>query len=79
MLGMSTVPLPITPDRWIIQLFSAKSAAEGGIIRRKVEDVERLVGRRRFLLEVDRRGFHVVENAGQFIIFCNQDPVTVLR
>ncbi|NBE06094.1 N-(5'-phosphoribosyl)anthranilate isomerase [Paragemmobacter ruber] len=75
---MSTVPIPITPDRWIIQLFSAKSVAEGGIIRRKVEDVERLVGRRRFLTEVNRRWFHVVENAGQFIIFCNQDPVTVL-
>ena len=57
---MSTSPIPITPDRWIIQLFSAKSVAEGGIIRRKVEDVERLVGRRRFLMEVERRGFHVV-------------------
>lgn len=76
---MSTVPNPITPDRWIIQLFSAKSVAEGGIIRRKVDDVERLVGRRRFLQEVDRRGYHVVENAGQFIIFCNQEPVKVLR
>ncbi len=76
---MASLHIPITPDRWILQLFSAKSVAEGGIIRRKVEDVERLVGRRRFLLEVDRRGFHVVENAGQFIIFCNQEPVTVLR
>jgi hypothetical protein len=79
MPGMASLHIPITPDRWILQLFSAKSVAEGGIIRRRVEDVERLVGRRRFLLEVDRRGFHVVENAGQFIIFCNQEPVTVLR
>ena len=75
---MHPLPATITPDRWILQLFSAKAVAEGGIIRRKVEDVERLVGRRRFLHEVRRRGFHAVENAGQFIVFCNQDPVDVL-
>ena len=75
---MSNLPMTITPDRWIVQLFSAKSVAEGGIIRRKVADVERLIGRKRFLYEVNRRGFHAVENTGQFIVFCNQDPVTLL-
>ena len=75
---MSTLPVPITPDRWIVQLFSAKSVAEGGIIRRKVADVERLVGRQRFLYEVRRRGYHAVENSGQFIVFCNQHPINVL-
>jgi hypothetical protein len=75
---MSNLPMIITPDRWIVQLFSAKSVAEGGIIRRKVADVERLIGRKRFLYEVNRRGFHDVENAGQFIVFCNQDPVNLL-
>jgi hypothetical protein len=75
---MTTLPMTISPDRWVIQLFSAKSVAEGGIIRRKVADVERLIGRKRFLYEVNRRGFHAVENAGQFIIFCNQDPVDLL-
>ena len=75
---MSNLPMTITPDRWIVQLFSAKSVAEGGIIRRKVADVERLIGRKRFLYEVNRRGFHAVENAGQFIVFCNQDPVNLL-
>jgi len=75
---MQTLPVPVTPDRWIVQLFSAKSVAEGGIIRRKVADVERLIGRQRFLHEVRRRGFHAIENAGQFIVFCNQDPVNVL-
>ena len=75
---MHRLPIPITPDRWIVQLFSAKAAAEGGIIRRKVTDVERLVGRQRFLHEVRRRGFHAVENAGQFIVFCNQEAITVI-
>lgn len=72
---MQTIPESITPERWIVQIFTARSAAEGGIVRRKVADVERLVGRQRFLREVHRRGFRVVENAGQFVIFCNRQPV----
>jgi hypothetical protein len=59
-------------------MFSAKSVAEGGTVRRKVSDVERLVGRDRFLHEVRRRGFRAVENAGQFIVFCNREPVHIL-
>ena len=76
--AMRDLPLPVTPDRWILQLFSAKAAAEGGIVRRKVADVERLIGRTRFLAEAERRGFHVAENAGQFVIFCNRQPVRML-
>ncbi len=73
------VPACLTPDRWLIQLFSARAAAEGGILRRSVADVERLVGRDRFLWEIRRRGFRVVENAGQFVIFCNTEPVKILH
>ncbi len=75
---MINLPDVVSPDRWIVQLFSAKAAAEGAILRRKVADVERLVGRARFLHEVQRRGFHCAENAGQFVIFCNREPVQVL-
>ena len=76
---MSTaLPAVITPDRWIIQMFSARAAAEGGMIRRQVADVERLVGRERFLFEVRKRGFRAVENSGQFKLFCNQEPVKLL-
>lgn len=75
---MKDLPVPITPDRWVTHLFSARSAAEGGIVRRKVQDVDRILGRDRFLLEVRRRGFRVVENAGQFIIFCNREPVRIV-
>lgn len=74
----NALPLPITPERWIAQIFSARAAAEGGIVRRQVNDIDRLIGRDRFLHEVRRRGFRVVENAGQFIIFCNQDSVRLI-
>lgn len=75
---MQTLPAPITPERWLRQLFSARTAAEGGIVRRQVKDVERLVGRERFLREVQRRGYRVVENSGHFVIFCNTEPVRLL-
>jgi hypothetical protein len=75
---MKDLPETISPERWITQLFSARSAAEGGTVRRKVADVERLIGRDRFLSEVHRRGFRAVENAGQFVVFCNRDPVYLL-
>lgn len=76
---MTQLPHAISTEKWIVHLFSARSVAEGGTVRRKVADVERLIGRDRFLHEVRRRGFRVVENAGQFIVFCNREPVYVLN
>lgn len=68
----------IPPDIWLLQLFSAKTAREGGIVRRQIRDVERIVGRANFERELRRRGFHAVENAGQYVIFCNAEPVRIL-
>jgi hypothetical protein len=75
---MTCLPATVTPDRWLVHFFSARAGAEGGTIRRKVADVERLVGRDRFVFEVRRRGFHLMENAGQFIVICNQDRLDIL-
>ena len=70
--------MTITPDLWLRQLFSARSVRDGGIGLRKLRDVERIVGRPLFERELRRRGFRAVENAGQFAIFCNRDPVRVV-
>ncbi len=75
---MTNLPATITPDRWIVQIFSARLVAEGGIVRRKVADVERLVGRARFLREVERRGYRAIENNGHFVVFCNNAPVNIV-
>ena len=66
---------PLSTEEWIIDLFSSRAAATGGVVRRKKQDIERLVGMSEFLVELRRRGFHAVENAGQIVIFCNQDPI----
>ena len=71
------LPATITPDRWLYQLFSSRAACNGGIVRRSVRDVERIVGRARFRDELQRREFRAVENTGQFVIFCNRAPVRI--
>ena len=68
----------LPPDVWMLQLFTAKAVREGGIVRRQVRDVERIVGRHNFEHELRRRGYHAVENAGQYVIFCNAEPVRIL-
>ncbi len=68
----------IPPDVWMLQLFSAKAAREGGVIRRSIRDVERIIGRNAFADELRRRGYHAVENSGQIVIFCNRAPVRIV-
>lgn len=72
---MSIFPAPLSRDAWLVHLFSSQAAREGGVIRRKIRDIDRYVGREAFLREMQRRGYPVVENAGQFVIFCNQEPI----
>lgn len=72
---MTALPQYLSPDTWLRHLFSSQAAQEGGVIRRKTRDIERYVGREAFLAEMQRRGFAVIENAGQFVIFCNREPV----
>lgn len=66
--------LPVTPQDWLCQMFASKSVIEGGVVRRNVRDVERLVGRETFLAVMRKRGYRVVENAGHFVVFCNDEP-----
>lgn len=75
---MTKLVARVNADEWLVRIFASRAAAEGAIVRRAVRDVDRIVGRRRFLYEVERRGFQAVENAGQIVIFCNREPVRAL-
>lgn len=66
---------PITPEQFFDRLFSSQAARSGAVVRRQVRDVERYVGRDAFLRELARRGYPAVENAGQFVVFCNREPI----
>jgi hypothetical protein len=74
-VGMTRDLLPFSAEGWFAHLFNSQAARDGAVIRRQVRDVERYVGREAFAAEMQRRGFTVLENAGQFIIICNREPI----
>lgn len=74
-----TMPVPLSADAWLQQLFQSQAAAKGGVVRRQKRDIERLLGWERFQQELKHLGFHAVENAGQVVIFCNQDAVRIIQ
>lgn len=76
---MDSLPEYMTPEAWLDHIFSSKSAMQGGVVRRKVRDVERFVGRPLFRDELRRRGYRAVENSGNFVIFCNRDPLKMFE
>lgn len=59
-------------------MFSTKSVGRGKVVHRSIRDVERYAGRDAFVAEVHRRGFTLVENGDQFVVFCNRDPVRLI-
>lgn len=71
---MSMLP-PVSPAQFLADLFSSRAAATGAVIRRNARDIDRYYGRAAFLEEMHRRGYSVVENAGQMVIFCNREPI----
>ncbi len=72
-------PRPPTRDElWLQQIFEAKSVRTGGVVRRKICDVGRKIGRRALELEVRRRGFHLIEAGSQFIIICARDDIRLI-
>ena len=73
-----TIPIYLDPDTWLRNVFSAKAVGRGGVIHRSARDVERVVGRDAFLREVQRRGFMLVENGEQLVVFCNRDSVRLI-
>lgn len=75
---MMNAPILLTPEQWMAGVFSSQSARDGRVLRRKLDHIDRYVGRDRFVTELRRRGFHAVENSGQMIIFCNNEPVRVV-
>lgn len=72
---MPALPEYLTPEIWLDQVLSADEARKGGVLKRQVRDIERLVGRAAFVAELERRGFQAVENGRHFVIFCSRLPI----
>ncbi|MFW8636568.1 N-(5'-phosphoribosyl)anthranilate isomerase [Cribrihabitans pelagius] len=75
---MAHVARTVSPKFWMQQIFDVKAARQGGVVRRKLRDVERNVGLARLQQELQRRGYHAVINGDQVVIFCNNEPIRPL-
>ena len=75
-----SVPDTLAPARqlWLDQIFAAKTAAMGGVVRRRVSDVEREIGRHTLELEVRRRGYHLLQCDTHFVIICFNRPLVLI-
>ena len=65
---------------WINQIFRAGQVNVGNIVRRNKASVNKYASRQELILEVQNRGFHMVEVGnnvtGQYIILCNRQGTT---
>ena len=68
----------IANPSWCDAVFTAKAVEKGGIVRRARRDVDREIGRDAFEREVRRRGYHLIEVGGQYLVICNPGQMTVV-
>ncbi len=76
---MTSLPEVLSPETWLLHLFSSQAAREGSVIRRKVRDVERYVGRTAFLDEMMRRGSRWLRMRGNSSCFATANQSDELR
>lgn len=75
---MQMITRKTPPDDWLNQMFAAKAARKGSVVRRSIAWVDREVGRDRFQREVRQRGFHLIETADQYVVVCRNGPIRIL-
>lgn len=63
---------------FLTQMFAAKAVEKGSVIRRSIASVEREIGREALEEEVKRRGFHLLECGGQYLVVCNRGTMRVI-
>ena len=56
---------------WIEQIFEAQCAKAGGIVRRKIADVEKYASRQELVDAVLSRNYHLMETKTDFVINCD--------
>ena len=76
---MTRLPDHLTPEVWLTQMLSSAEAQKGGVVKRQIRDVERLVGYDAFIAEVHARGFQAIRNGRHYVVFCNDQPIRRVR
>jgi len=76
---MARLPDHMSPDTWLAQFLDSPEARRGGVVKRQIRDVDRIVGRELFLKEVEHRGFQALRNGRHYVLFCNAMPLVRLQ
>jgi len=63
---------------WASDIFKAKAAKSGGLVRRKLASIDRYSSRAAVKAEAKKRGFAVVENGDQWVFLCNAGSVRII-
>lgn len=61
----------------INNIFHAKSAKNGGVVRRKVATIQKVANLQALTKEVSARGFHLIEVDDQYIVICGGGAITI--
>lgn len=65
-------------SKWIHQIFRAQQVRNGGIVRRKVSNVQKYASVEDLECEVKKRGFHMLQSGDQYLIFCHKGVFKVI-
>lgn len=63
---------------WVDDIFGAAAAANGGVVRRSLESVQRYSSVEEVVDAALARGFHVIETGDQLVVLCHTGGMTVL-
>ena len=67
----------MTTNSWIRQIFDARQARRGGIVRRSLASIAANASIFELKREVKRRGFHMVITGAQAVIFCHEGDLAI--
>ena len=62
---------------WVDQIFDAKIVKKDGLVRRKKSDVHRKTSFDERLLQVQERGYHLLETGNQYVVLCNKGAIVI--
>lgn len=66
------------PNAWVEQIFEARTAKNGGIVRRSVSSVKKYASESQLKCAVKRRGFHLVRSNSQYLIYCHTGHIQLI-
>ena len=62
-------------EAWALQAFQSKTAKAGGVVRRSIAAATKANGLKQLISIAKAKGYTVIENGNQIVIFCNSGPL----